>query len=277
MRFAFSTLGCPSWDFTRILDCARNNGFQGVEVRGIGDAMMSRQMTCFLPSMVGTTKRLLRQDGLSLVSFDTSIALHDDAQWNGNLEEARQAVALCRRMDIPAIRVFGNKAGDGEVSRRVLSRLHALCAIDPLVDVRLETHGDYNTLPMLEPVIREVTEKNFGIIWDVEHSDATYADAWETFYDRIAPWVRQVHLKDRMRGGTLCLTGEGGIPLRAIVRRLEDDGFKGFCSFEWEKRWHPELAGPEVAIPHFARWMAQSKGDLLQTVSTVCGTAFPPP
>jgi hypothetical protein len=22
-------------------------------------------------------------------------------------------------------------------------------------------------------------------------------------------------------------------------------------SFEWEKRWHPELPDPEVALPHF--------------------------
>jgi glucosamine-6-phosphate deaminase len=25
-------------------------------------------------------------------------------------------------------------------------------------------------------------------------------------------------------------------------------------SFEWEKRWHPEIEEPEIALPHFLRW-----------------------
>jgi hypothetical protein len=31
-------------------------------------------------------------------------------------------------------------------------------------------------------------------------------------------------------------------------------GFDGFVSFEWEKLWHPELATPEIALPHFIKW-----------------------
>jgi glucosamine-6-phosphate deaminase len=28
-------------------------------------------------------------------------------------------------------------------------------------------------------------------------------------------------------------------------------------SFEWEKRWHPEIEGPETALPHYVRWAAE--------------------
>jgi hypothetical protein len=30
--------------------------------------------------------------------------------------------------------------------------------------------------------------------------------------------------------------------------------YDGFVSFEWEKKWHPEIAGAEIALPHFTRW-----------------------
>jgi len=29
-------------------------------------------------------------------------------------------------------------------------------------------------------------------------------------------------------------------------------GYKGFYSFEWEKRWHPEIEEPEVAFAQYA-------------------------
>jgi hypothetical protein len=28
--------------------------------------------------------------------------------------------------------------------------------------------------------------------------------------------------------------------------------------FEWEKKWHPALAEPEITIPHFAQWFRQN-------------------
>ena len=34
---------------------------------------------------------------------------------------------------------------------------------------------------------------------------------------------------------------------------LAKAGYKGDYSFEWEKRWHPEIPEPEVAFPHYAR------------------------
>ncbi|HET7724460.1 MAG TPA: hypothetical protein VFK68_07460, partial [Propionibacteriaceae bacterium] len=53
------------------------------------------------------------------------------------------------------------------------------------------------------------------------------------------------------------LPGEGNAPLREIVSTLVDNGYAGYVDFEWEKAWHPEIEPPEVAIPAFARYMAQ--------------------
>lgn len=37
----------------------------------------------------------------------------------------------------------------------------------------------------------------------------------------------------------LCLIGEGVIPIKEIVKTLESDGYSGYMSLEWEKKWHP--------------------------------------
>src|SRR5437016_6004979 len=65
-----------------------------------------------------------------------------------------------------------------------------------------------------------------------------------------------VHVKDARRTGTdgwdLVLLGEGEIPVAGSLRALAAAGYGGWLSVEWEKRWHPEIAEPEIALPQHA-------------------------
>ena len=44
-----------------------------------------------------------------------------------------------------------------------------------------------------------------------------------------------------------------------MLRLLAADGYQHWVSVEWEKRWHPEIEAPEVALPQYrsvlAAWM----------------------
>jgi sugar phosphate isomerase/epimerase len=53
------------------------------------------------------------------------------------------------------------------------------------------------------------------------------------------------------------LTGSGDVPVKETVKVLAAGGYRGYYCFEWEKRWHPEIEEPEVAIPHYAKVMRQ--------------------
>jgi hypothetical protein len=48
------------------------------------------------------------------------------------------------------------------------------------------------------------------------------------------------------------LTGTGTVPVRRQVEALQKIRYRGFYSFEWEKRWHPEIEEPEVAFAQYA-------------------------
>jgi hypothetical protein len=43
----------------------------------------------------------------------------------------------------------------------------------------------------------------------------------------------------------------------SVLRELHYDRF---LSFEWEKKWHPEIEDAEVALPHFMKWFQKSTG-----------------
>ena len=49
--------------------------------------------------------------------------------------------------------------------------------------------------------------------------------------------------------------GEGDVPHERIFRQLKEGDFDGYFSLEWEKRWHPEIPGPEIAFPNYVEFM----------------------
>jgi glucosamine-6-phosphate deaminase len=55
---------------------------------------------------------------------------------------------------------------------------------------------------------------------------------------------------------TPALLGQGDVPAVQTLAWLLASDYDGWVSFEWEKRWHPEIAEPDVALPHFLRWAA---------------------
>ena len=261
MRLSFSTLGCPAWDWKQIVTFAKANAFDAIEVRGVGPAMRPEELTIFSEEAAPTTRAQLEAAGLTVCCLGTSVSFQDPAKEAEMFKEAEESVRLCRRMGIPFMRVFADRHGDeGDVPclDRNISGLRRVVAMADGVDVLLEVHGEFNTVQMLGPVLKELDEVNFGILWDIQHSDRAYGAEFERLYDLIAPRVRHVHIKDYHRGqgaAGLCKVGEGDIPIERIIRRLHKDGYGGCLSFEWEKRWHPELPEPELAFAQYAKYM----------------------
>jgi fatty-acyl-CoA synthase len=55
----------------------------------------------------------------------------------------------------------------------------------------------------------------------------------------------------------LVLLGEGEVPVREMLGLLAAGGYRGWISVEWEKRWHPEIAEPQIALPQHLRVLAE--------------------
>jgi sugar phosphate isomerase/epimerase len=260
MKLAFSTLGCPAWSWSQILHFAKDQGYDGIEIRGIQEALSAESVQAVFKGEEQSTKDFLKENPINLICLGSSVKLHDTQSWPQAIEEIKHSLQICEEFHIPAIRVFGDKIGTehpSQVIARVIERLHLLCALCCETSIFLEIHGDFSTIETLLPIVSQMQEPNFGIIWDVEHSDMVYGDDYLPFYKVIAPKIKHVHIKDRVRGKGLCLVGEGDIPLKAIIQQLVGDGYVGYFSIEWEKRWKPELAEPELALSRYAAWMRQ--------------------
>ena len=82
-------------------------------------------------------------------------------------------------------------------------------------------------------------------------------------YASLGPRILLAQVKDarRLADGSWRLVplGEGEVPVREMLRLLSAGGYPHWISVEWEKRWHPEIEAPEVALPQhldlLTRWL----------------------
>ena len=68
MKLSFSTLGCPRWTLKEIVATAKDLGFGGVEIRGIGDKINALEIPEFSDAEIEQTKEKIAQAGLVIPS-----------------------------------------------------------------------------------------------------------------------------------------------------------------------------------------------------------------
>ena len=130
------------------------------------------------------------------------------------------------------------------------------------VEVWLETHGDFATGVATRSLLEEAGSEGLGAVWDPANAFSEFGEEPEAGAAALGPFLRHVHLKDARRPPDGKVPGPPPSPAAATSRPsaclewLTAADEDRWVSFEWEKRWHPEIEEPEVALPHFLRWAA---------------------
>ena len=263
---AFSTLGCPKWPWSRVLEQASALGFAGIELRGIEMQMDLPKRPEFTGTRLAQSLKDLQALDLAITDLGASARMHeaDPSVRAAQLDEGRRFVDLAHQLRAPYVRVFGDKIPPAEpkaaVVARVIEGLRALGehAKGSGVGIILEAHGDFTDSPTLLQLLDGAAMDNVALLWDAHHTFVSGKEAPAATLSALKRYVRHTHLKDSRPEGAgvrYVLTGAGTVPVRETVKVLMDAGYKGYYGFEWEKGWHPEIEDPEVAFPHFVETM----------------------
>jgi sugar phosphate isomerase/epimerase len=266
LPIGFSTLGCPAWDWYKILDFARQNGFSAVELRGLQGTMDLPSRPEFAPDRIEQSKKEVAARGLRISCVSSSANMHDTdpEKHEAQLADARRFIDLASALRAPYVRVFGNKivgARDAAV-KNVAQSLRSLGEYSgpKNVTVVIESHGDFTDSPTLRAVLEAADSPHVALLWDAHHTFVSGKEDPEFTVAQLGKYIRHTHLKDSIKKGDdvqYVLTGRGQVPVKRQVKALAGIGYGGSFSFEWEKVWHPELEGPEIAFPDYARVVGQ--------------------
>lgn len=271
MKISFSTLACPSWTISQVIQHAVDLGFNGIELRFIENEDRLWERPEFSGTGLRETRNRLNDSGLTIPCVDTSCFFHftDRNLRQQSIENGRAMVELAAELMAPGIRVFGDRVQPGadlhSTTAWIADGIQSLAQFArPLgVQVWLESHGDFACASETLKVLELVDPPNKGVLWDPLNAYSEFDEHPQTGWSTLDGAIRHVHIKDaqrvigapRSQPWEPVLVGEGDFPALELVTLLHLHDYQGFVSFEWEKRWHPQIPNPEIALPRFMHWI----------------------
>lgn len=259
MKLCFSTIGCPDWKIGEIVTTAKDLGYDGIEIRGIRGEINATVMREFNEDF-DKTQKLLDDTGvkIAMLTSGASLANHNDED---AVDEAKAYIDLAVRLGVPFVRVMSTDkpyfdGGDLDLClkryREVLDYANGKNVI-PL----METNGLFVDTALLSRFLNDAGEGS-GALWDVHHPFRFNDESVDTTIKNLGSKIKYVHLKDSViEKGKVAykMMGYGNVPLKEAVTALKDNGYDGYCTFEWVKRWNKELEDAGIVFAHYANYM----------------------
>ncbi len=269
MKLAFSTLGTPGWSLDEVIAGARRYGYDGVELRLLDGEIIT-------PALPQSERMRVREAfaaaALPICCLDSSLRVATGVAPEETAREIREFLALAAELGAPMIRVFGGEWPEGWSEEQVFTAAADLLnAVAPEAErlgvaIVLETHDTLASAHTVAAILRRVPSHAIGTLWDTHHP-YRMGESPDQVIDALGDRILHFHVKDARRndaartGWDLVLLGEGEVPVRDSLTTLLRRGYMGWVSIEWEKKWHPQIEEPEIALPQHAEllraWVAE--------------------
>jgi sugar phosphate isomerase/epimerase len=255
----FSTLGCQNATLEEVAQLASRFRIPLIELRSLEGRMDLPALLASRPGGWPAAKQTLVERGLSVRVLGTSFKLvgNESANWRELFDFASLADAL----DAPYLRVFGGgkwgtlltPSEEAQAVRTVREWESGRGARGLRAQILVETHDAFSSSAPCVRLIEQLGEP-VHFIWDSHHTWRLGLECPAETWQALAPHIRHVHFKDSIdtpsarHPYTYVLPGTGRMPGLEVRRVLEQGGYSGAVSLEWEKMWHPYLADLPVAL-----------------------------
>ena len=265
MKLAFSTLGCPNFSWPDIYSMAKDLGYSGIEIRGLGDDIFAVKAQPFTENMLPHTIKKLASLRLEIPCLSSGCCLKYPDREDENVKEITQYINLAKSLNTPYIRILADlkPQPDGEVDDEVV--LKALRRIIPVAEdngvvLLIETNGVYSDTLRLRNLLDLAASDYVAALWDIHHP---YRFADETpgeTVQNLGAYIRYVHVKDSIvESGEIKyrMMGEGDLPFHDMMLALRSINYEGYISLEWVKRWAADLHDAGIVFPQFVHFMSR--------------------
>lgn len=265
MKLAFSTLGCPDFNWTDIYSMAKDFGFDGIEIRGLGKEIFSVQAQPFTATQIPRTVKRLSELRLEIPCLSSGCCLKFAEKAEANHEEIVQYILLAARLNTPYVRILADLEAQpkSEVDDGVV--LEALQRLVPIaeengVTLLIETNGVYSDTTRLYKLLNQVASDAVAALWDLHHPYRFAGETPQQTVQNLGAYIKYVHIKDSIvENGKIRyrVMGEGDLPIDSMMLALNSINYDGYVSLEWVKQWVADLDNAGVVFPNFANYMSR--------------------
>ena len=109
MKISFSTLACPDYSWVDIYSMAKDLGFGGIEIRGLGQGIFAVNARPFTDERLPKTLEKLRSLNLEIPCLASGCGLKYKEDFDKNISEVTQYIVLAKKLGTPYIRVLGDR------------------------------------------------------------------------------------------------------------------------------------------------------------------------
>lgn len=278
MRIAGHTMGTPELTLEEAVRLFARIGLDGIEI------IWDDDYRCALPKRApaeaaASLARLVADNGLAvacLTPYMVDIGSADDAVRQRDLDDFSRCIDAAARLGAPCIRVYGGaylaaseSTERGGKEDRAVASLRALGdrAAPAGVTLAVETH--FNTLTCTAEetarIVRRVDHPRVRVLYDQPNLEFSEGEPYDMALRLLEGLVAMVHVKDlvfkegaakrftadkvvkvdeSVRRVRSRIPGEGIVPWPKILSALAAQGFAGWLSLEYERRWHPDDLPP---------------------------------
>ena len=257
MKTAFSTVACMGSSWNSVLAWAAAARQDAVEIRLESDGSVFGASGDDVKEISDGFK----QAGIAISDIGTSIRFSDDNEDAVKLTE--QAAILAEQLGAMGIRVFpgsfvkrfSEKAKhDLDGMARFLRRASEIAGAHG-AQIWIETHNEFSTGNAMRQLLDLTDRPNVKVIWDLIHP-FEYMEPPEETLEQLGSFIAHVHVKDGKRSEDpdridwiYTKLGAGDLPLKRMFDLLDESGYSGYYSLEWENAWRPEIRNIYRSMP----------------------------
>ena len=263
MKLAFSTLGCPDFSWPDIYSMAKDLGFDGIEIRGLGDDIFAVKAKPFTDEQLPQTIEKLKSLNLEIPCLSSGCCLKYPDKEEENVAEITQYILLAAKLGTPFVRILAdrNPESEGEVDDDVI--LKTIKRLIPIaeknnVTLLIETNGVYSDTSRLYNLLNLAASDYVAALWDIHHPYRFAGESPGKTVQNLGAYIRYVHVKDSVvENGKICykMMGEGDLPIHEAMMALDSINYEGCISLEWVKRWASDLSDAGIVFPQFENYM----------------------
>ena len=122
----------------------------------------------------------------------------------------------------------------------------------------IETNGVLADTKVTAAFINSLNRNNAFVLWDIHHPYRVFKESAEVSAKNLEGLVKYTHVKDSvLQNGDVKyrMMGYGDVPVLDCLKQLNKTGYDSYISFEWVKRWQPDLSEPGIVFSHFVNYM----------------------
>jgi len=266
MKFAFSTLGCPDWNFGEMVSTAKDLALNAIEIRGIENEVFAPYAKPFTKEHIDKTIKLLSDKNLEISLLATSVCVGETSHIESAFGEATVYTDLAEKLGVKFIRIMiTNKPQPEETDfEGAIVAFQRICdyakgkGVIPLI----ETNGILAKSSKMKEFIEKTNRENCGVLWDIHHPYRFFNETADETFENIGEHIKYVHVKDSILENDKVkykMLGQGDVPVLEALKLLADNNYASFVTLEWVKRWYPDLEDAGIVFSHFSNYIKSFK------------------